>query len=44
VGDGLPEIIDSISFAGSHDVVINGTNFGAGVFVFDEAESGHDVS
>ena len=35
MGDGLPEIIDPIGFAGGHDVVVDGANFGSGVLVFD---------
>lgn len=44
VRDGFPEIVDVVGFASGHDVVINGFDRGAGVFVFDEAESGHEDS
>ena len=42
VGDGFPEIVDVVGFARGHDVIIDGFDGGAGVFVFDEAESGHE--
>ena len=41
VGDGLPEIVDVIGFARGHYVVVNGSDGGVGVLVFDEAEGGH---
>jgi len=44
VGDRLPEIIDVIGFARGHDVVVNGFDGGIGVFVFDKAESGHELA
>ena len=44
VGDCFPEIIDPIGLAGGHDVVVDSADFRAGVFVFDQAEGGHDFS
>ncbi len=41
VSDGLPEIIDPVDFAGGHDVVVNGADFGSRVLVFDEWECRH---
>ena len=41
VRERLPEIIDPISFPRLHDVVIDGTYFGTGVFIFDQAQCGH---
>ena len=44
VRDGLPEIIDPIDFARSHNVIVNGTDFRACVFVFDQSKGGHGDS
>jgi hypothetical protein len=37
VSNGLPEIVDPISFAGGHYVVVYGSDFRAGIFVLDQA-------
>jgi len=44
MSDGLPKIVDPVGFTGGHDVVVDGADFGACVFVFDEAEGGHEFS
>src|SRR5271168_4350021 len=41
VGQHLPEIVDPVGLAGGHDVVVDGADFGGGVLIFDERESGH---
>ena len=38
VRQSLPEIIDPISFAGRHNVVINRPHLGAGIVVFNESK------
>ena len=44
VSDGFPKIIDPISFAGGHDVVIDGANFRIGIVIFDERKCRHASS
>ena len=41
VGQRLPEIINPVGLPRRHDVVVDGANFGSGVFVFDQAQRGH---
>ena len=43
MGDSFPKIIDVVGLAGGHDVVVDGFHFWVGVFVFDEAEGGHEI-
>jgi len=43
VGDGFPEIVDVIGLAGSHDVVVNGFDGGAGILVLDQSERRHEI-
>jgi hypothetical protein len=44
VGNGFPKIVDVVRFARGHDVVVDRFYRWAGVFVFDETESGHEDS
>src|ERR1022692_363223 len=40
--DRLPEVIDPVSLASSHDVVVNRTHLRAGIFVFDKSQCCHE--